>query len=59
VTSCASTFNAGRGLWLHCTGDHLKGNLRRGDVHQQKYAGIAWTWYDDEADQTRPEKTEA
>ena len=50
---CASAYNASRGLWLHCTGDHLRGNIFRGDVHQQRYAGIVWTWYDDEAHATR------
>ena len=59
MTACESTYNAGRGLWLHCTGEHLRGNPFRGDgvVHQQHYAGIAWTWRTDEADQTRAEET--
>jgi hypothetical protein len=50
---CESTYNAGRGLWLHCTGEHLRGSIMRGEVHQQRFAGIVWTWYVDEADQTR------
>jgi hypothetical protein len=49
---CKSTYNAGRGLWLHCTGEHLRGNIHRGEVHQQRYAGVVWTWYSDEADRT-------
>lgn len=50
---CTSAYNAGRGLWLHCTGEHLRGNIFRGEVHQQRYAGAVWTWYDDEAHATR------
>jgi hypothetical protein len=51
--NCPSAYNAGRGLWLHCTGEHLRGNIFRGEAHQQRYAGVIWTWYDDEADTTR------
>jgi hypothetical protein len=49
---CASAYTAWTGLTLTCTGDHLRGNLMRGNgvVHQQTYARIVWTWYDDEAD---------
>jgi hypothetical protein len=47
---CDSQYTAWTGLTLRCIGDHLRGNIRRGDVHQQRYAGIVWTWYDEEAD---------
>jgi len=50
VRSCPSAYTAWQGLVLRCTGEHLQGNPRRGQVHQQRVAGMTWTWYDDEAD---------
>ncbi len=50
--TCTSTYTAWTGLTLHCTGEHLSGNVMRMDptVHQARYAGVPWTWYSDEAD---------
>lgn len=50
MNDCDSTYTAWIGLTLRCTGEHLRGNILRGEVHQQRYAGIVWTWYSDEAD---------
>lgn len=49
---CGSSYTAWSGLTLHCTGEHLSGNIMREDstVHQARYVGLPWTWYGDEAD---------
>lgn len=56
MSDCHSAYTVWPGgLTLHCTGEHLRGNIRRGTIHQaQAHAGgVSWTWYEDEADQTR------
>lgn len=47
---CPSWYTAWTGLTLSCTGEHLRGDPRRGTVHQAPVGGVSWIWYDDEQD---------